>query len=278
MSIKGNGEKEKQEAVQRKKHQGHLLNQLSHQRSCNVNTYSEVLTPLGCTSERDICRVKRLLAPVGFPSCHPASNGTSGHLQHLTVMHVISLSLSSPVLAAPWGVAHQEHDRWEVPLTEMKYKMIPRKPSPQLMKAPCADSSCCRGKCRWDYYRQWFCLADGNPDLCCAQRQFVFLAAGKLESTKRHYKNDARPDPVSSSFAMRWLFPEGCSCQQLWHSFPLAPYGDSQHGAWWGLLPLDHSTTELGAGGLQAARFTDLCCSLVVQLTQLFFKLWIHLQ
>jgi len=65
----------------------------------------------------------------------------------------------------------------------MKYKKIAWKPSPQLMKAPCADSSCCRGKCRWDYYGQRFCLADGNPDLCCAQRQFVFLAAGKRRET-----------------------------------------------------------------------------------------------
>jgi len=69
--------------------------------------------------------------------------------------------------------------------------------------------------------------------------------------------------------------PEGCGCQQLWQSFPLAPYGDSQRGVWWGLLLLDHLTTEQG---LQPARFTDRCCSLAVQLMQFFFKLWIHFQ
>lgn len=207
-------------------------------------------------------------APVELKGCwdqlgFPPEPLQSGHSQQLTAMHINSLTLSSSALFAPWGVAHQEQ-KWEVPLTGMKYKMIPRKPSPQLMKAPCADISCCRGKCRRDYY-QWFHLADGNLDLCCAHRQFVFLAAGKLVSPKRHYKSDACPDPVSSSFAIRGLFSEGCSCQQLWHSFPLPPYGDSRYGAWWGLLLLDRLTTEQGAGGQQAAGFTDLHCSLAVR-------------
>lgn len=202
----------------KKKGQGYLLSQLSRQRSYNANIYSGMLIPPGYTSARDTCRAEGLLGPVGLPSCHSASNGTCGYLQYFTGIHIISLLLSSSVLATLWGAAHQEPDRWEVTLTEMKHKMIPGKPSPQIMRAPCADSRCCRGKCRWGYYCQRFCWADGNPGLCCACRQFVFLAAGKLESMKRHYKTDARPDPVSSPFALRWLSPEGCGCQQVWHS------------------------------------------------------------
>lgn len=112
-----------------------------------------MLIPPGYISARDTCRAEGLLGPVGLPSCHSAGNGTSGYSQYFTGIHTISLSLSS-VLATLWGAAHQPHDRWEVTLTEMKHQMIPGKPSPQIMKAPCADSRCCRGKCRWDYYWQ----------------------------------------------------------------------------------------------------------------------------
>lgn len=74
----------------------------SCQQRYNVNIHSEMLPPLGCISEKDTCGVKRLLVPAEFLSCHPASNGMCGHLPHLSVVHITSLSLSSPVLAAPW--------------------------------------------------------------------------------------------------------------------------------------------------------------------------------
>lgn len=83
---------------------------------------------------------------------------------------------------------------------------------------------------------------------------------------------------VSSCYetALCWRLQVPTAVVQV-HSFQLAPYGDLQRGVWWGLLLLDHLTTEQGAGGLQEARFSDLCCSLALQLRQLFFKLWIHL-
>lgn len=159
---------------------------------------------------------------LGFPF---ATLRAMAHQATSNISHIISLSLSSPVPATLWGAAHQEPDRWEVALTEMKYKMIPGKPSPEIMKAPCADSHCCRGKCRCEYQHQWFHWADGNPGLCCACRQFVFLTAGKLESTKRHYKNDARPDPVWSSFAVRCSLPKAVAAS----SCGTAPAGS----IWW---------------------------------------------
>lgn len=45
-----------------------------------------------------------------------------------------------------------------------------------------------------------------------------------------------------------------------------------------GLLLLDWLATKRGLGGLQAAKFTDPRCSLTVQLTQLFLRLWTPLQ
>lgn len=188
-------------------------------RSSTVNTSSEQLTPLGCTGQRDTCRATGLLGPAGFPTCHPVSNGTSGHFQHLAVPQPSCQACLPAALPAPWEAAQQEGQGKSTPPWN-GIQGDPSRAQPAAGKAPCADGSCCRGRHPWDSYCQRdFAQPMARLTLTFAVPRGNFLS-WLLESWKTprdisemlHALTPCRPHLRGGGYGCQQQLPAGCVC------------------------------------------------------------------